>query len=305
MTFPPYLEQSTPEEPAIIFSVIIPTHNRPQLLSLCLDALARSDFKKSDFEVIIVDDGGDVPLEPVLERFRDRISLKLLRQENAGPAAARNAGAMDAKGRFLAFIDDDCKSSPNWLSSILARLSQGPERMVGGRTANLSDDNVYAVANQLIRDLIYSFYNADKMNSLFFSSNNIALPAGLFRDLGGFDPAFRVSEDRDLCDRWLGKGYRMVYEPDAVVYHSKNLTFGNFWRMYVSYGRGAFRYNRAHAARNGSASTLKPDFYIYIIRRLRSVLSGRPMRQSLSLVFLLALWQVANAFGFLKEGCKG
>ena len=74
------------------FSVIIPTYARPGLLAGCLESLTRMDYPRSRFEVLVVDDGGDVSLEQVIDRVRNQLEVKLLRQDHLGPAAARNRG---------------------------------------------------------------------------------------------------------------------------------------------------------------------------------------------------------------------
>ncbi|SFR35501.1 Glycosyltransferase, GT2 family [Microbacterium azadirachtae] len=86
-------------------TVVIPTYNKDFYLGLTLAGFARQTYK--DFEVIVVDDGGTADLEPALDPIRDRVDLKLVRQENAGRAAARNAGARAGKGSLLIFCDDD------------------------------------------------------------------------------------------------------------------------------------------------------------------------------------------------------
>src|SRR3712207_1403127 len=90
------------------FSVIVPTYERPAQLAACLGALARLDCPAASFEVIVVDDGSAAAPGRRLDEFRDLLDVRLLTQANAGPAAARNRGASEARGSFLAFTDDDC-----------------------------------------------------------------------------------------------------------------------------------------------------------------------------------------------------
>lgn len=97
------------------FSLIIPTYARPKQLGNCLESLTQLIAPRSGFEIIIVDDGNPESLEPVVAPFREKLNLRLLRQENGGPAKARNTGAAAARGRHLAFTDDDCRPEPNWL----------------------------------------------------------------------------------------------------------------------------------------------------------------------------------------------
>src|SRR6266480_5580198 len=97
------------------FSIIVPTHNRPQQLAACLDSLAGLDFPRDRFEVVVVDDESAKPLDAVVSPFRERLHLVLVRQKQAGPAAARNRGSTEARGCYLAFTDDDCRADSAWL----------------------------------------------------------------------------------------------------------------------------------------------------------------------------------------------
>src|ERR1700687_4271431 len=101
-----------------LFSIIVPTYARPLELVDCLEALARLEFRRDSFEVIVVDDGSPSPPAAVVERFRDRLTLNLVTAPHGGPAAARNRGAERATGKFFAFTDDDCRPAPNWLDAL-------------------------------------------------------------------------------------------------------------------------------------------------------------------------------------------
>lgn len=90
------------------FSIIIPTYNRPERLATCIQSLAHLDYSRDRFEVIVVDDGSPMPLEPVVAPFQNKFDVTLIKQPNAGPATARNTGAARASGQFLVFTDDDC-----------------------------------------------------------------------------------------------------------------------------------------------------------------------------------------------------
>jgi len=117
---------------AIEISVVIPTFNRHLELSRALEALAGSTFAKDKFEVMIVDDGGAKSILTVVDPFKSRLNMTLLRQFNQGAAAARNLGATQARGRFIVFTDDDCAPDPHWLESLVRALTQHPESAVGG-----------------------------------------------------------------------------------------------------------------------------------------------------------------------------
>ena len=96
-------------------SVVIPTFNRIDTLPEVLEALARQEGAPS-FEVIVVDDGStDDTADWLAERPHDDLSLRALRQENRGPAAARNAGVAIARGEWVAFLGDDTVPAAGWL----------------------------------------------------------------------------------------------------------------------------------------------------------------------------------------------
>jgi GT2 family glycosyltransferase len=284
-----------------LFSVIIPTYNRPQQLSACLESLARLAYPADRFEVIVVDDGSATPLEFVTTAFHDRLNITLLTQQNAGPAAARNTGAAQAKGQFLAFTDDDCTPTPDWLHKLAARCAAAPECMIGGRTLNALPTNLYSTASQVIVDIVYAHYNAIPNAARFFASNNLTLPADRFRAIGGFTPTFTVSEDRELCDRWRQHGYRMIYAPEVQVYHAHWLTFRTFCRQHLHYGRGAARFHRVRAQRQSGHLMQELSFHTHLPHVLRQVLSQMRGRRVLSIIGLLMVWQVANAGGYFWE----
>ena len=132
-----------------------------------------------------------------------------------------------------------------------------------------------------------------------FASNNLALPAALFRATGGFDATLTTSEDRELCDRWLHSGYRMVYAPEAVVHHAHSLTLRTFCRQHFNYGRGACRFYQIRArVRQEPARLQARAFYIDMLRYPFLRAHGR---QALVLATLLVVSQGASASGLLWE----
>jgi GT2 family glycosyltransferase len=283
--------------------VIVPTRDRPAQLTDCLDALARLEYPGGLLEIVVVDDGGDADLAAVFERADSGPEMRLLRQEHRGPAAARNLGAGDAQGAVLAFTDDDCLPEPAWLRAMADAVAAAPAgAAVGGRTVNALGGNPYASASQHIQDLVYEHFNADHTEARFFASNNLAVPREAFEELGGFD-AERfpfASEDRDLCDRWRASGRALHYAPAAVVLHAHELDLAGFVRQHAAYGRGAARYQRARAARRTGRMRDDASFHVNASLWLRTA-RLRPRRRAAGTAALLAVWQAANAAGYLLE----
>ena len=281
-----------------LISIIIPTYDRPAQLKTCLESIACLDYPADRFEVIVVDDGSHTPLEEVVSPFRGKIELTLLSQPNSGPALARNSGAMRAKGKLLVFTDDDCKPAMSWLKEVASCYAKTQDHAIGGRTLNALPGNPYSATSHAIMEYVYAYYNVDPNHARFFASNNLAMPADLFNAIGGFDASWPLaaSEDRELCDRWLHQGYRMIYAPDAIVYHAHSLTFRTFCRQHFNYGRGAFRFHQVRAQRG--SGPFKPEFGFYA-RCLRAPFIGKYRCSGLLPMFLV--WQLANTAGFFFE----
>ena len=282
------------------FSVVIPTRSRSEQLSVCLRTLEGLDYPTERYEVIVVDDGSEH--EPQIEPA-GQMRFRLIRERHQGPAAARNLGAAHAEGDYLAFVDDDCEPDRGWLSAFAARFATVPEATLGGRTINGLPENTCSAASQLLLSYLQSYYqNGDTSQPGFFASNNLALSAGVFRELGGFSTRFRraAGEDRELCARILDRGLGLEYVPDALVRHAHALDLRSFARQHFNYGRGAFAFHQLR--RNGSrAATLLPEpprFYLQLVSYPFAI---EPRRSPFALSALLTVSQLANAGGFLWE----
>jgi glycosyltransferase involved in cell wall biosynthesis len=276
------------------FSIIIPTCSRPGALTACLEAIALLDYPRDRFEVIVVDDGSLTPIDNIVASFNSRIAAKSLRQENAGPAAARNKGATCARGDFLAFTDDDCLPDRNWLRVLADHFAATPDHLIGGRTLNALPGNLFSATSQGIIEVVYEHFNQGK-DSVFFASNNLAVSTERFRQIGGFNEHFFTSEDREFCDRWISKGHRLAYARDAVIQHAHSLNLGTLWRQHFGYGRGAFRFHRERRLRDGTGISPDLEFYFQLLRH--PSLTERGIK-AIALTLLVCWTQLASAAGF-------
>lgn len=281
------------------FSVIIPTYRRPEQLKAVLHSVLRLDYSAIRFEVIVVDDGSEMPPDQIVDGFRKCLDIKLLKQEHAGPAAARNRGAASARNEFVAFTDDDCTVSADWLQKLESRFAESSECGVGGRILNGLPDNKCSTSSQLLMEYLYSYYNANPSAARFCTSNNLAFPAELFHKIGGFDFSFQTAEDREFCDRWVQSGYRLIYAPDVLVYHYHELTIRTFLKQHFNYGRGALHFRKSRIRRNLKPVPLEPlSFYSSLVRYPFSKSNEKePWLASA----LMCLSQGANAGGFFFE----
>lgn len=285
----------------VVFSVVIPTFNRPENLVRCLTALARSTLGPDRFEVIVVNDGGADPSSAISVAGRP-LKLRILTQPNRGPGAARNYGARSARGQFIAFTDDDCIPSIDWLEVFERSLNKNPDALHGGRTVNDLSANPFSETSQSLVDYVHRYYNdASAKRTRFFASNNIAVSARAFERSGGFDESLCAAEDRDFCRTWHHLGWGFEYVPDAIIHHAHCLTLRGLQRQHFTYGRGALPYWRKAADASGSQIEVEPfSFYAGML--------AHPFSQRLPnaalISALIVVSQVANAAGFAYEALR-
>lgn len=292
------------------FSIVIPTYKRPAALAACLAGVAALETRYA-VEVLVVNDGGAPPPPGVGTCVSQRFPFTLLEQANAGPAAARNLGAAHARGRWLAFLDDDCIPRPDWLEQLAAGL--GPRTVVGGQVVNGLVANPYSTASQTLLHFLYAYYHAAGGHPAqipFLTTNNLALAAGTFRAVGGMDAQLRQGEDRELCARLVRAGYVLCVAPRAVVAHYHMLNARTFWAQHARYGRGAFAYRRrteeGAAPRRSGLRPEPPSFYAGMLSwpwRGHAAMGGsgeNPARSlhAVRIAALIAVTQLANAWGF-------
>ena len=293
-------------------SIIIPTFNRPEAIRNCVRALQQQTYASEEFEVLVVDDGSTPPVDAA--ELTDHqcgsapvADVRVIRQVNSGPAAARNVGVREARGELVAFIDDDCLAEEGWLQKLIETHQQYPQALVGGESANALDDNICSITNQLILNIVYEFYNPNPQDAEFLASNNWLCRRDMFLDLGGFDDGFRQAggDDRDFCFRWRAAGYPIVWKRDARAKHLHHQDFSRFLNMYFRYGQGAFLFHQVVARSESCKGKVPTGFHrrlpLAVLRQLQGFPSWLKRGQ---ILLLLVAWQIANTLGFAREAIK-
>lgn len=283
-----------------LFSVIIPTFNRKNSLESCLNAVSKMDQSNGAFEVIVVDDGGKEDLSSVVREFSDLIPLQVIKQKNKGPAEARNNGALYSKGRYLAFTDDDCCPDKFWLTELYSSFRSCDCVLVGGETLNGVTGNLFSEASQTLIQFLYNYYNPISTKAKFFASNNMAIKKDVFQKINGFDVTTlkATAEDREICDRLTFLGYKLCYQPKAVVNHFHFLTLFSLWSQHFNYGKGAYYYRKVRAIRGQEKLKVEPlSFYGSLISY--PVKQNKKFKYGLSCLMIYI--QSANVLGFFWE----
>jgi len=220
-------------------TVVIPTYNRPDRLKQCLESLEKLDYPRDQWDVIVVNDGGERSFD-VIDAYEFSFILQKLTIPNAGPATARNHGAKQASGEYIAFTDDDCEVYPDWLSSAVEYLN-GVEA-VGGQMVNAYPDSVPAETWQMYIEFLQTKIRTIDDQPILLPSNNILYHRQTFLDIGGFRESFPLpaAEDFEMGYRIFGYGYRQTYTETMKVLHHHRATPLGYLNQHYRYGRGAY-----------------------------------------------------------------
>lgn len=284
-----------------LISIVVPTFARPIQLRECLHAIACLDGRDAPFEVVVVDDGGSHDLDAIVAEFSNTMPVRLVKQRRGGPGAARNAGVAVARGRFVAFLDDDCRPARDWLTTLVRELQRDDTRLLGGSVQNALADNPYSEASEWINRFVYDYNRGHAAQEPFFTTNNIALSTDRFRRIGGFTTAIPslTAEDKEFSNRWRANGLSLAHIPEAVVYHAHPLTLLRFWRQHFNYGRGSLTFWMLRRRRG--RSSILPEGASFYGRLVMSPLERRPVRRRWQVAALLVVSQAATLCGGVRE----
>lgn len=117
----------------LLFSVIVCTYNRADLLQVCLSTIVLLDYPENRFEILIIDNNSNDNTRRVSQLFYDRhLNTRYFFEAEQGLSHARNRGVCEAKGRYLAYIDDECKVGKDWLKNAENVIETTGARIFGG-----------------------------------------------------------------------------------------------------------------------------------------------------------------------------
>lgn len=222
-----------------IASVVVPVFNGAHTLSRCLGALLSQTIPRCSYEIIVVDDGSTDATSAIAGRY----PVRYTRQENHGPASARNHGAHLARAEILLFTDCDCVPAGDWIQEMLSSFSDCQTVAVKGAYRT---DQPEIVARFCQIEFEQRFARLEKAQSIdMVDTYSAGYRSQVFREMGGFDSRFPKAdnEDTELSYRMATRGLKMVFNPHAIVVHLGHpatiwryaqLKFSRgFWRMVV------------------------------------------------------------------------
>jgi len=266
----------------VFLSVVIPTYQRNDLLTLCLDKVSpeRQSLDASFYEVIVTDDGSKSTAEELIKTKYPW--AKWVQGSRKGPAANRNNGARYANGEWLVFTDDDCLPNSDWLMSYYKQIPELP-------SVRAFEGAIHADKEEELNNT-FAECPINTTGGLFWSAN-IAVEKKLFHEVGGFDEGYLLAaqEDQQLHLDLL-KHTTVQFLPNCVVIHpvrysslgaqlSKiNAKSKNFVR-YAKKNQGALKYSSA------SAFVIE-QFKFHAISFCKHLINGKFQESFVSLVWV-------------------
>jgi GT2 family glycosyltransferase len=244
-------------------SVVVATRDRPAQLAACLRSLQFLDYP--DYEIIVVDNAPRTQETVSLLRdvYGDMTHVRYVREDCPGPSRARNRGIMQAEGEIIAFTDDDVLVDSRWLAELV--VSFGRYEDVACSTGLVMPLEIETPAQEWFEQYggfnngftrrLFDLRENRPCNALypfsagiFGSGNNMAFKASFFRSIGGFEPALGpgtsayAGEDLDAFVQVITRGFKLVYEPAAIVHHQHRRDYDALSKQIYGYGVGLTAY---------------------------------------------------------------
>lgn len=256
-------------------SVVIPTYNRRDLVETCVQSLQKQTY--TDFEIIVVDDGGSDDTTAVLER--DFPGVRAIRRDtNGGFAQAVNTGIQAARAAYIMLLNNDMTLAPDCLVRLMAAADQSDAAILGPLMLMADDhDRIYSAGDRIrANGRPESIGFREALDGFDFSEPVFGITAGaalykraVFDTIGHFDENFvAYFEDADLCFRARLAGFNCTLVRDAVLYHRGSASIDDrlWWRT-----RQCFRNHALLVLKNFPLSLLVRHAPGIIAERLHGV----------------------------------
>lgn len=227
-------------------SVIVPVFNRPDEIRELLDSLVRQT--DSDFEVIIVEDGSNIPCNDVCESYKEKLNIKYLFKPNTGRSDTRNYGMEHANGDYFIIFDSDCIMPEQYIATVKDYLREDYVDCFGGPDAaaegfsDMQKAISYAMTSVMTTGGIRGA--TKKVDNFSPRSFNMGISKICYETVGGFKNM--IGEDIDMSFRIKEAGFKSRLFAKAYVFHKRRVDLKKFFRQVKTFGRGRLLLNKLH-----------------------------------------------------------
>ncbi len=246
------MTQASLDGPAI--SVVIPTYQRAPLLERSLESLTRQTLPRSQFEVVVVDDGSSDWTPGVCERLCEDLPLRYFRIENSGISAAKNLGLFTSQAPLVLFFDDDDLAAPELLATHVESHRSHPQENIAvlGYTTWAPELEISPLMEYVteIGHLLFSYRkieDGELLDHTYFWGGRTSCKRSFLTHHGTFHQDFpAIIEDIELGFRLAKHGLAVVHARSAKSFMLRPVTFDEFAQRCVKRGRGLWLFNSRH-----------------------------------------------------------
>ena len=210
-------------------SVIVPVYNGEPVIEHCLKHLLQQKYPAEKLEIIVVDNGSTDKTVPIIESM----GLKSIYAARKGPAAARNEGMKIATGEIVVFVDADCLAAPDLilhhvLTHLYCQVADPQVAMIGGSVKGYNT-NYWSTCDDFCSWWQVQPYMPGR-HVEFHPGANLSMRGELIKKGYFFDEELKTSEDVILCLSVIRDGYKILFNPSAVVSHINRPDFRSFMK---------------------------------------------------------------------------
>jgi glycosyltransferase involved in cell wall biosynthesis len=281
-------------------SLVVPAFNAQETIGDCLDSLLAQTYPNQAFELIVVDNDSTDETGAVLRAYQSEI--RILHERRRGAAAARNTGIANARGEVVAFTDADCVADKDWLRNIVEPLADRSIGIVGGEILAANPSNAVARFGTRINDNRKSI---EVFRPPYVITMNCCARLAVLKHLNSFDARFRRAQDVELSYRALQAGYRLVFRPEAIVYHRHPRTLRGLFRKGFQHGFASVHVLEKHQtflAAGGHRKRVNGKAYRQIGAQLLDALRGIDAGESLCGAVFESGKRLGKACGSVRYG---
>ncbi len=244
-------------------SIIVPAYNAERTMKMCIESLLNLDYPKNRYEIIIVDNNSKDNTADIIRQYP---VLYLLEDQIQTSYASRNRAIKHAKGDILAFTDSDCIADSNWLKEGVKSFEDGEVVGLGGNVLSYKPEHY--IEKYQDRKKVFDRTNAMSKEALKAGKANVITANAIYRrdlfsEVGLFKNEITGGGDREFSLRVQQdhKG-KLVYNPDAIIYHKHRTTLFSFCEQYYRYGHNAYQqYDPFKMEKSRQLGYIKPVYW--------------------------------------------
>ncbi len=230
-----------------LVTIIIPVKNNEATISKCLTSIFELNYE--NYEIILINDGSSDATGNILHEFKiksvdlDKIkNFKIIETSNVGPSKARNIAIKESKGEFVAFTDGDCIVHKEWINELIKGFVSHIIAGVGGDQQSPQDDTEFGkLVHRFMKSTGFVIDYVKSSSKIIEVEHNptcnVMYRKEIFSRVGYFLEGLWPGEDVELDYRIKKAGYKLLFNPGAIVYHYRPDNIKKFVNMMERYGK--------------------------------------------------------------------